>query len=69
MMQRYQQALVNAGVNDYSWETFEDDYRLALITLLLVHMQWRGLGFDHAYDFIDDAIVGFERWDCQRLVK
>lgn len=69
LLRYYYGQLVEYGVVDYSWELFLADYRLAVLTLLLVHLQWRAMGFDHPVDFIQDSMDGFEMWGCKRLLR
>jgi hypothetical protein len=65
LLQQYHNTLIQLGVRNYSWDDLVTDYRLSLVVLLFVHMQWRGLGFDHATAFIQDAVDGFELWECR----
>ena len=62
VLPRYYDGLVAGGVDSYSREEFERDYRLAIIACLFPPIAWGSHGG------VNLALQAFEDWDCARVL-
>lgn len=70
LVQRYHRQLIEQGVQQYSWEDCQYDYRASIVRCLFFLMvawsptQWaRGVWWDR----IQHCLAAFERWRCANL--
>jgi len=71
ILQRYYTALCAHGVQGYSWEDFEEDYRSGLIYWLLVPLQDRydGSRKDYWWPKMQCLAAAFRDWRCSELLE
>ncbi len=63
LMAGYHQALQEAGVPDYGWQAFLEDYRLSVLCCLFPPLMWGSL------ERAENALSFFERWDCAAFLE
>jgi len=66
LLQRYHQALLARGVQNYSWEDLLADYRLGLIFWVTMPVQDGGDGAERSYWWpkMQCLVAAYQDWDC-----
>ena len=67
-LQAYHRGLLEGGVQDYTWDSCWDDYRLGIVSRMLYRLRQPPLADHIGLWILENTLAAFEELDCAELL-